>query len=39
MDGMKNNDSSNFVFNGDINAHHRPDDGVLPAFKRLKYET
>ncbi|XP_047484184.1 uncharacterized protein LOC125035917 [Penaeus chinensis] len=39
MDGMKNTESSNFVFNGDINAHHRSDDGVLPAFKRLKYET
>ena len=33
-------DTSNYmVFNGDVSAHHRSDDGVLPAFKRLKYET
>ncbi|XP_063853512.1 DNA-binding protein RFX2-like isoform X4 [Scylla paramamosain] len=31
-------DANNFI-NGDVPAYHRSEDAVLPAFKRLKYET
>ncbi|KAG7163691.1 Transcription factor RFX3-like [Homarus americanus] len=38
--GGNKTDSSNYLaYNGDSTANHRSEDGILPAFKRLKYET
>nr|XP_053646238.1 DNA-binding protein RFX2-like [Cherax quadricarinatus] len=40
LGGNKSTDSNSYVvYNGDSTTHQRSEDGILPAFKRLKYET